>query len=115
MNQARDALIVPTICVDDYDMAESASAGSPTPVETNETSAQSAEQAGNSVSPEQWAAMKRVIEKVYTHREAEYANHPLCRAILTFLVVTIRRSSFTAKSINEWCLTITMSSRSLSR
>ena len=53
-------------------MAESASAGSPAPLETTEQPAQASKQDDSGVTPEQWAAMRRITEKVYAHREKEY-------------------------------------------
>lgn len=51
-------------------MADSASAGSPTPVETTETPPQNNQQHGG-VTPEQWAAMRRITDRVYAHRERD--------------------------------------------
>ena len=47
-------------------MAESALAGSPTPMETTETPTQASD-----ITQEQWRAMKDVIETIYTYREPE--------------------------------------------
>lgn len=52
-------------------MAESASAGSPTPMETTEMPTKTIQQNDGGITSEQWAAMKRITEKVYAHRERE--------------------------------------------
>lgn len=60
-------------------MAESASPSSATPKETIEIPAQANQQDGG-VTPEQWAAMKRVTEKVYAYRERD--GHDPSRSVL---------------------------------
>ncbi|KAL6721153.1 hypothetical protein ACLMJK_000253 [Lecanora helva] len=52
-------------------MAESASGGSPTPMETTEAPVQENDQSDSSVTPAQWAAMKRITDKVYAHRDQD--------------------------------------------
>ena len=47
-------------------MTESASADSPTPMETTETPARA-----SGITQEQWRAMKDVIETIYSYREPE--------------------------------------------
>lgn len=50
-------------------MAESASTGGETPIETTETATEAEPQ--ESINPAQWTAIKNVLDKVYAHREAE--------------------------------------------
>ena len=51
---------------EDTTMTESASADSPTPMETTETPARA-----SGITQEQWRAMKDVIETIYSYREPE--------------------------------------------
>lgn len=54
-------------------MADNASGGSPTPVDTTETPAQDNAQVHEApiVTDEQWRAMRQVLEAIYNHREPE--------------------------------------------
>ena len=57
-------------------MADNASGGSPTPVDTTETLAQDNAQVleAPGVTDEQWRGMRQVLEAIYNHREPEYAS-----------------------------------------
>lgn len=54
-------------------MADNASEGSPTPVDTTETPAQDNTQVLEAlgITDEQWRAMRQVLEAIYNHREPE--------------------------------------------
>ena len=54
-------------------MADNASGGSPTPVDTTETPAQDNSQVPEApgVTDEQWRAMRQVLDAIYNHRELE--------------------------------------------
>ena len=54
-------------------MADNASGGSPTPMDTTETPSQDNAQVLDApgVTDEQWRAMRQVLEAIYNHREPE--------------------------------------------